>query len=340
VSKIESSESRDRRGFLDSRSDRFIDGAFLAFIVVLTIRYLAFISKMHVPMWDACVYLTNARNWMTGVPLFEIYRPPLLSWIITAVWLFTGENWEIVMPLAALFSIGSGIILYLTLRPRKGSLFALGVTVLTMLNPQVFFYSSQIYTEGISLFFLIATLFFLKSQSETHWFLGGIMTGLAFSSRYPAIVQCGAILAAEFLVRRRLKLLVRAMMGALPTILIVVAAVYLKTGRFQTALPKDVVFSLLPSPYYLVNSVAIWGFAFILIPIAFIFRRTYSDSYNHAFIAWFVAGMLFWSMNVSNQQYRFSVGFTPAVSYIVYLAIENLMKFKTRSDLVFAHQNP
>ena len=77
-----------------------------------------------------------------------------------------------------MFTVGAGVLLYLTLRATKGSLFALGVTVLTMLNPQIFFWSTQIITEGFSLFFLTLTLYCLKSKKRYLWFIAGIAMGL------------------------------------------------------------------------------------------------------------------------------------------------------------------
>ena len=322
----------ERKNFASFRDASKVDIIFLIFLGILAVRYLLHISQMQVPMWDGAVYLINARDWLAGKPLFEIYRPPLISWIIAGVWLFTGENWIYVKSLAALFTIGSGILLYLALKPRKGDLFALGVTVLTMLNAQVFFYSSQIYTEGISLFFLVAALYFLKSQRPNYWFLGGVMMGLTFASKYPIFLQCIIIFVVESLIRKNWKLVTKAIMGATPVIFIVVSAVYLKTGTFQTALTKDISFSFILSPFYIVNSINIWGMVFLLVPVSFLFRRTYSERYNYSFIAWFIVSLLFWSSHAANLppvDGRFAIGFTPAVNYLVFLTVENLAKSKS-----------
>jgi len=321
----------ERKNFAGFRDASKLDILFLTFLGILAVRYLLYISQMQVPMWDGAVYLINARDWLAGKSLFEIYKPPLISWIIAGVWLFTGENWIYVKPLAALFTIGSGILLYLTLKPRKGDVFALGVAVLTMLNAQVFFYSSQIYTEGLSLFFLVAALYFLKSQRPNYWLLGGVMMGLTFASKYPIFLQCIIIFVVESLILNNRKLITKAIMGAMPVIFIAVSAVYLKTGTFQAALAKDMSFSFILSPFYIVNSINIWGMAFLLVPVGFLFRRTYSESYNYSFIAWFIVSLLFWSSHATNNppvDGRFAIAFTPAVNYLVFLTIENLAKSK------------
>jgi len=320
------SELRKKKWLHDFLVRRGIDIVFLVFMGILALRYWLYISDMQAPMWDGAVYLINARNWLTGTRLYETYRPPLISWIIAGFWLFTGENWTYVKPLAALFAIGSGIFLYLTLRGRKGGFFALGVTMLTMLNTQVFFYSSQIYTEGLSLFFLVATLYFLKSERPNHWLLGGVMIGLTFASRYPIILPCLVIFAVESLIRKNWNLIAWTVVGALPVLLMTISAVYLKTGTFQVALLNDTNLSFFPSSFYLVNSINIWGPAFLLVPVSFLFRRTYNDNYNYSFIAWFLISLLFWSSSPTNLQYRFTVGFTPAVYYLGFLGVENLAK--------------
>jgi 4-amino-4-deoxy-L-arabinose transferase-like glycosyltransferase len=303
-----------------------VDIAFVVFLGVLIAGYWAYISEMQVPMWDGAAYLANARGWFSGSPLPEIYRPPLISWLIAGIWLITGENWTYAKPLAAVFTVGAAIAVYLSLRKDKGNLFSLGVTMLTILNAQVFYYGSQIYTEGISLFFVVATMWCLKTPKRGHWFLAGIMMGLAFASRYPIVLQCLTLFVVESLVRKDWRLSARTITGALPVLLVVVSAVYLKTGTFQTALAKDTNFTFMLSPFYIVNSISIWGPAFLLVSVALFSRRTYTDSYNYSFIAWFLASLLFWSSNSTNLKLRFVVGFTPAVSYLIVLAIENLSK--------------
>ena len=89
------------------------------------------------------------------------------------------------------------VVFYLNLRRDKSALFALGVVVLTMMNPQVFFYSTQLYTETLSLFFLLTTLYLTKSERPLLWSLAGIAGALAFASRYPTILQVAVILLVE-----------------------------------------------------------------------------------------------------------------------------------------------
>ena len=89
---------------------------------------------------------------------------------------------------------------------------------------------------------------------------------------------------------------------------------------------QDVHFTFLLSSYYVKNSIEIWGFAFLLVTIAFVFNRTYIDKFNYTFIAWFIVALLFWSANETNHQARFTIQFTPAVYFLAILTIENIAK--------------
>ena len=76
----------------------------------------------------------------------------------------------------------------------------------------------------------------------------------------------------------------------------------------------------------MVNSLEIWGFAFVLVPIALLQKRTYANAFNYTFIAWFFISLLFWSSSSDNHQFRFTSQFSPAVYFLSILAIENILK--------------
>lgn len=319
-------KARKNKNILGTLNNRKIDIIFAIFCLFLIYEYNYYISLMKVPIHDGAYYLLNAHDWLTNNPLSEFYRPPLISWIIAGIWSITGESWVIVKGLQSAFTVSAGIILYILLRKHKGGMFAFSVTALTMVSGPLFFFSTQIGTEGLSLFFVVLTLYFLKSQKESHWFLAGITIGLTFASRYPIILQSLVIFLVESLIVRKPRHIIKTISGMMLVILIVVLAVYLKAGTFQTALGKDTSLTLLFSPFYLINSIDIWGLAFLLVPIALLHKRTYSDKFNYAFIAWFIVSLLFWSANSSNFQFRFTIQYTPAVYFLSVLAIENIIK--------------
>ena len=311
------------------------DVAFIIFMLMLSLTYYYQVSKTLTPVWDSVVYMANAHGWLNREPLLEIFRPPLISWIISAIWMISGESSNIIKYLQMAFTIGSGFILYIALKKNKNNRFAFGVSALTMLNSWILVTSSQILTEGMSLFFVVLTLYFVKSQSPRNWILAGISIGLTFASRYPVVLQSLSILVVESLIQKNPKILTYALKVMVPIVAIVVFIVYLKTGTFQTALAKDAVFTPFLSPFYVTHSIDIWGVAFVLAPIAFLFQKTYDDKNNYTYIIWFLISIIFWSANSSNYQERFAIQFTPAVYYLAVLSLENIIKTRMKlKDLV------
>ena len=312
-----------------------IDIIFGLFTLALSIYYYSLISPLQMPVWDAAAYLGNAHGWLNNLHLLEPFRPPFLSWIIAGIWTITGENWEIVKFMPAFFAVGSGVILYLALRRHKGRLFAFAVTALTMLNIQVIGNSTQIISESLSLFLVVLTLYLIKSDKASHWFLVGITIGLTFASRYPIVIQPFTIFLIEFVfIRKRFALFSHTILGLLLVLSITVFAVYLKTGTFQTALDKDTHLSIILSPFYIENSINIWGLAFLLVPVALVLRRTYTDSYNYTFLSWFAVALLFWSANTTNHDFRFTIQFMPAVYFLAILGVENVLYYLKKIHLV------
>lgn len=299
-----------------------IDFIFIVSLLACGVYLFYFIDTMKTPIHDGLTYLENARDWMYGTPLLEIYRPPLLSWLISGIWFFTDDSWHYVKGLHAIFTLLAIFVFYYTLRKYKGIIFALAVSLLTLVNSQVFFYSTQIITEGISLFFLMLSLHFCKSNNSRYWYLAGISIGLTFASRYSIIVPAMAIFITEFIIRRDFKFFSKVTAGAIPVILGIVIIMFLKTGTFTAGLEKDTNLSIFISPYYILNSINIWGYVVILVPLSFIFRRTYADKFNYTFISWFIIPFLFWSSNTVNFDPRFTIQFTPAAYYLSILTIE------------------
>jgi 4-amino-4-deoxy-L-arabinose transferase-like glycosyltransferase len=304
-----------------------IDIVFIIFCFIIFCYYYIEITRLENPVHDAAVYLLNAEAWLYNTQLDNNYRPPMISWLIAAIWSFSGENWLIVKYLQSIFTIGAGLILYLLLKKHKSRVFALAVVVLTMVNASVFSYSTQIITEGLALFFLLLTLYLLDIKKESCWFLAGIAIGLTFASRYPIVFQSLVIFIVECIIIRKPNLILRTILGASISISLVVLIVFLKSGSFETALAKDTVFSIFLSPFYLANSIDIWGFVFLMLPIAFLYKKTYVDKFNYIFIGWFLFSMMFWSANLTNHEYRFTIQFTPAVYFLSVLGIENFFKY-------------
>jgi hypothetical protein len=159
---------------------------------------------------------------------------------------------------------------------------------------------------------------------------------LTFASRYPILLQVVVILIAEAIARRNAKLVATALAGMVPVLALVVSLVYAKTGTFAIAITRDSqmdIFSL----YYVEYALAIFGPVFLLVPVAFLFKRTYADRYNFVFIAWFIIAFLFWSANAGNHQARFMIQLMPAAYFLAVLAIDNVWKSNILSGKIFTN---
>jgi 4-amino-4-deoxy-L-arabinose transferase-like glycosyltransferase len=190
----------------------------MSFIIVVTVYFYWFVSLSTVPTSDGVEFLNNARSWSSGFSLNSPFRAPLISWITAGVWGIIGENWIMIKYLMPAFTPAAAIMLYLAIRKHKSKWFAFGVSALTILNSNVFFWGSFIMTEGLSLFFLSLSLYFMKSKKSSHWFLAGISIGLTFASRYTILLQAFAIFVIESLIRRNPTFFTRTLMTMLPII--------------------------------------------------------------------------------------------------------------------------
>ncbi len=307
-----------------------IDIAFTIFIALLSVYY-GFYSPAASTAENA--YLANARSWLSSGNLPDASVPPLVPWMIAGIWNFTGENFFILKMLGLVFLEAAGIILYIIIRRYKGGLFSFGAAALAMLNVYMLSQSGQIYADGLSLFFLVAMLCFLKSETPKHWFLSGIMLGLALATQYLVGLQALAVFAAESIARRKEKLATRTVLGALPVIASVLYLVISRTGTFKIGL-GSIAMNIFPTPSsllaYFMKSADIWGFVFLLLPLAFLFRRTYVDKYNYAFIAWLFSSLLLAAAFGSGRSIIIQA--TPAVYFLVMLGLENIVKHKLLVD--------
>jgi len=123
-----------------------------------------------------------------------------------------------------------------------------------------------------------------------------------------------------------MKFAIRALLGILPAVMLVIFVVYLKTGALDFAMAQDTHFGPPLSAYYLNRWADIWGWSFIFIPVAFLFKSTFTDRYNYAFIAWFAISLAFWSANAANHQDRFAIHMLAPAYSIAFIGIENVAK--------------
>jgi len=153
----------------------------LIIIFILISIYFALNSK--ILAWDEYVYLGNARGHLTTSYHTEDFRFPLLEYLISVVWLVTGENVLIAQFMMILISTALIYIFYLTLREyteHSGILLA-GFAF----SPLLVFWGFRVYSDILSI--LLVSISFLLILKKSDWpdFLSGIFAGLGFLARFP-----------------------------------------------------------------------------------------------------------------------------------------------------------
>lgn len=308
---------------------------------------LYMVYKIDIPIWDASAFLVNARNMLHGEPLYEWFRPPLVSALIAFIWAIGGENLLIVKPLDTLFTTGSAVILYLILR-RHGVRHYIAIIAATLFltSTQVLLWSDYILSHAPTTFFTLLMVFFLfppRSSSphlpHTMIFLGGISASLAFFSRYTTLVTVAAIFFTWFASHRRLSYLFAFLVGALTPVIIYTGVRGIGVDQFAVELmniytihganPGD---PSSESPLYYVEKY--WpNFKVLgLLALPAIFQRSsYTDRNARVWIFWLASALIFGALT-SNRQLRFTFEWVPAISALAALSLQRIVEVQKSRD--------
>ncbi len=153
-------------------------------VFFLTVFLLSFIDSGL--LWDENAYLGNARNIIAHSNYTEDFRFPLLNFLISFIWLFTGESLFAAKLLIMVFGVLSVFIFYLATRfyfDRKKSLF---VTSAFSFSYLVLYWSFRVYTDIPGMFFVFLSFYFLlRGINRKNVFLSAISSALAFLMRFP-----------------------------------------------------------------------------------------------------------------------------------------------------------
>jgi hypothetical protein len=171
-------------------------------------------------IWDEAVYLANARDHIATSHFTEDFRFPLLEYLIATVWLVTGES--ILMAQLLMISITLASVFILFLLSKKilhNHWLALLVSTIYATSGLLVFWGFRIYNDILATtFMLLAIYFYLNKTKPTQDYLVGIMTGLVFLTRFPAIIFA-IILGTDLLRKQQWKRLWRISAGGLLTLL-------------------------------------------------------------------------------------------------------------------------
>jgi 4-amino-4-deoxy-L-arabinose transferase-like glycosyltransferase len=181
-----------------------------AFIVLTTLSYL-----QPLLLWDENAYLGNARSHLSDANYTEDFRYPLLEFIITAVWSMTGESIFAARFVLVLFYLAT-IYLFFLITQKQVKQSGL-LTLLFSFSSILIFWGFRIYTDVLVLFFILLSFHLLQKQRSRYVFFAGIATGLAFLTRFTAIILVGAIVI-NYLLKKDIKNTAFFLLGCLLSI--------------------------------------------------------------------------------------------------------------------------
>jgi hypothetical protein len=306
------------------------DIAVTVFLGVLLSFKLIMIDQILFPIWDGAVSLINARNLLAGVPLYEWFRPLVLSFITAGIWLFTGENFVIIKYIHLIFTLLTGIVFYILLKKDMGGLFALAGTILLMTSTQVLYWSDHMLVHGISVFFATLNVWLWRKNTAKRWVLGGLSGSLAFLSRYPTGIIIVAVLIAYTITHKKLFLFYSALIGLLlplvplyfysPSLLVEVVLALVGHYSGLSDVPGSIGADVGTPFFYLLNAWNVFKVCSILAVPIFFLKTTYSQLKNRVWLFWLGSSFIIYTL-IPNQQLRFTFEWTPAIVYLAMLAI-------------------
>jgi hypothetical protein len=158
----------------------------LADIRVLLLIFLlstSLIGYSAVLEWDEGSFLLNAEYFSGDGSNFEESRPATLSYLISALWVFTGESTFVARLLVTVF--GAGCILIFHKIARKEFEEPLPVTAVFAFSPLMLYWSAHVYTDVPALLLLLGSLYLYRRSRH---FASGVLVTLAATVRYIFLV--------------------------------------------------------------------------------------------------------------------------------------------------------
>lgn len=250
------------------------------FVVVFAFLSRIFlINRVKIIMWDAAVYIMNAR-WFMGEQVFwEILRAPLLPFLISPLALF-GASPKAYVTFSVLISILSIIVTYFVAREFFGEKAGILSALILAVVPLHIFWSPQVYTEILGSLFVLGCVYFLwkfdKSENDYKFlYLCGAMAGFSFLSRYILGIMLPVIFI--FLILRK-KLTIKNVL----IVLIFFSIIVLPWFVYNYSIFGDPMHSIregirwkgqgvMPHAYYLTELPAAMSFAFLVVVFGFFY---------------------------------------------------------------------
>lgn len=150
-------------------------------------------------LWDENAYLGNARSHLTTSNYTEDFRYPLLEYIISGLWLITGESIFAAKVLMSLFYVATIYLFYLISKQYiKDNLL---LTILFAISSQMIYWGFRIYTDVFVVFFILLSFYFLNKRL---FLFSGIAAGLGILAKFTSVLMVAAVIFC-LLLRKEVK---------------------------------------------------------------------------------------------------------------------------------------
>ena len=140
------------------------------------------------------MYLINARTFLLGrgySPGFELFRPPLVPYLISLIWRITGVSYDAATLVQPLFAVAGAYVLFLMLKDMFNLKSAVVGCLLLSVAPIVFQWTDVIEVQCVGMCFLLLVVYMLWlgiRRSERFLPLAGGALALATLARYTILL--------------------------------------------------------------------------------------------------------------------------------------------------------
>ncbi len=322
----------------------FLFSLFLFFV------YLSFYDN--VLWWDEAEYMTLARNLLkdlTQFTLFEkytaLFKPPLLPYLLSIVFRFTGFNEIVAKLIPPLFGVLTLFVLYVFSIKifRKESLAFLTVIFLAI-NPLFIRMSTLILSDIPFLFFTTLSLYFFYEalNKKNYYFIySGIFGGLSALARYQGfiiLIIYAVFICLYTLVKRNRDLIKNKYVWFLPIVFILTFSPWILFSYFTRGNPLQFYYDQIwagswhgsqPVTYYLFkfSSGILTPPLFILFIVGVLIGvRKYFKQYS-LLLLWISVFFIIFS-SVGHKEERYLIEILPLCSIFITLGISKIWKLK------------
>jgi len=303
----------------------------LIILIIAVISRLLLAFKTVTPiLWDAAVYMLNAK-WFIGSHVYlELIRPPVWPLILSFFYLLNiSDNGMVFVSL--LFSALSIVMTYLLAKELFGTKAGIIASLLLMFTPLHIVWSTMSYTEIPASLFLLISLYFLYKglNNEKFQYLSVFFASIAFLTRYPLVLLFPSIIICLWM-QKKMNLKKFLLMTAVFITPVIPWMVY------NMLLTESPIFSFVygmfwvsqasssPFWYFLVNSPTV--FSVLLVPIAFsvLAIRDYKNKEIQIPLIFLVLFLAYSAFMLEHKELRYLL---PVVPLFAILASKYLSKF-------------